>query len=32
MARGRLRPGDRLPTHLHLARTLGVTGGTVARA
>ncbi|MFB7109876.1 hypothetical protein [Streptomyces sp. NPDC056190] len=21
-----------MPTHLHLARTLGVTGGTVARA
>jgi DNA-binding transcriptional MocR family regulator len=32
VARGRLRPGDRLPTHRALARTLGVTVGTVARA
>ncbi|MFF9409543.1 PLP-dependent aminotransferase family protein [Streptomyces anandii] len=32
IARGRLRPGDRLPTHRHLARTLGVTVRTVARA
>ncbi len=32
IARGRLRPGERLPTHRHLARTLGVTVGTVARA
>ncbi|MEU0602662.1 PLP-dependent aminotransferase family protein [Streptomyces sp. NPDC006393] len=32
IARGRLRAGDRLPTHRHLARTLGVTVGTVARA
>ncbi|MER6981256.1 GntR family transcriptional regulator, partial [Streptomyces carpinensis] len=32
IARGRLRTGDRLPPHRHLARTLGVTVGTVARA
>ncbi|MGV9254100.1 aminotransferase-like domain-containing protein [Streptomyces sp. NPDC003697] len=32
IARDRLRPGDRLPTHRSLARTLGVTVGTVARA
>lgn len=31
LARGRLRPGDRLPTHRALARMLGVTVGTVAR-
>lgn len=28
---GRLRPGDRLPTHRRLARELGVTVGTVSR-
>jgi DNA-binding transcriptional MocR family regulator len=32
IARGRLQPGDRLPTHRGLARHLGVTVGTVARA
>jgi len=32
IARGRLHPGDRLPTHRALARELGVTVGTVARA
>src|SRR6476659_1232816 len=32
IARGRLNPGDRLPTHRALARALGVTVGTVARA
>jgi DNA-binding transcriptional MocR family regulator len=32
IARGRLNPGDRLPTHRALARVLGVTVGTVARA
>ncbi|GII25009.1 aminotransferase-like domain-containing protein [Planosporangium mesophilum] len=31
VAHGRLNPGDRLPTHRALARTLGVTVGTVAR-
>ncbi|NJC66887.1 PLP-dependent aminotransferase family protein [Planosporangium flavigriseum] len=31
IAHGRLGPGDRLPTHRALARTLGVTVGTVAR-
>ncbi|NJC73885.1 PLP-dependent aminotransferase family protein [Planosporangium thailandense] len=31
VAHGRLKPGDRLPTHRALARTLGVTVGTVAR-
>jgi DNA-binding transcriptional MocR family regulator len=31
IAHGRLNPGDRLPTHRALARTLGVTVGTVAR-
>jgi DNA-binding transcriptional MocR family regulator len=30
--RGRLRPGDRLPTHRDLAYRLGVTVGTVTRA
>ncbi len=29
---GRLKPGDRLPTHRDLAWTLGVTVGTVTRA
>jgi len=29
---GRLRPGDRLPTHRDLAYRLGVTVGTVTRA
>lgn len=29
---GRLQPGARLPTHRELARTLGVTVGTVSRA
>jgi DNA-binding transcriptional MocR family regulator len=29
---GRLRPGDRLPTHRALAEALGVTVGTVSRA
>ncbi len=29
---GRLRPGDRLPTHRQLARRLGVSIGTVTRA
>ncbi|HKD99915.1 MAG TPA: PLP-dependent aminotransferase family protein [Planctomycetota bacterium] len=29
---GRLRPGDRLPTHRDLARRVGVTVGTVSRA
>lgn len=32
VARGRLLPGDRLPTHRMLARRLGVTIGTVTRA
>ena len=31
LARGRLRPGDRMPTHRALAPALGVTVGTVAR-
>lgn len=32
IAGGRLRPGDRLPTHRDLAATLGVNVGTVSRA
>ncbi len=32
IAEGRLRPGDRLPTHRDLAYRLGVTIGTVTRA
>ena len=29
---GRLKPGDRLPTHRDLAWKLGVTVGTITRA
>jgi DNA-binding transcriptional MocR family regulator len=32
IAAGRLRPGQRLPTHRELARRLGITVGTVSRA
>lgn len=31
LASGRLKPGDRLPTHRELARSLGVTVGTISR-
>src|SRR5690348_3384564 len=32
LAAGRIKPGDRLPTHRELAWKLGVTVGTVTRA
>lgn len=32
VARGQLKPGDKMPTHRELAETLGVNTGTVTRA